>query len=206
MGDIRTIKINLEIKMDILSFLNLNSGSIQAFSTIILVLITAFYALQTRKTVKEITRQTDLQQMPVIMLFIRDIRDYMDDITNFAEQQKYKRKYEGFFVRIRTETENSNYYLSFRNTGNGTAFNVELTSDLFAVSKYQTRFLAPSKDEQPFAIVQKENNKIESWDKLKDSVFEISCKDINGTVHFFKYKIVDFKNKEVDFIEYKKIN
>lgn len=189
--------------MDILNFLNFNSGAIQSFSTIVLVIITAFYALQTKRTVREIERQTNLQQMPVLMLFIRDIRDYMDNVADYNQQQKYRGKYENFLIRIRTETQKSNYYLGLRNVGNGAAFNIEVKSDMFKISKYQSRFLAPLKDEQPFAIIEKENNKIESWEKFKGSIFEINCKDISGAQHLFKYKILGIEDKRIDFIEHK---
>jgi len=150
----------------------------------------------------EMVRQTNLQQMPIVMLFIRDIRDYMDDVIDYNQQQKYRRNYEHFLIRIRTETQNSNYYLGLRNVGNGAAFNIEVKSDIFEVSKYQSRFLAPSKDEQPFAINEKGDKKIESWDKFKDSIFEISCKDISGAQHLFKYKILRIEDKRIDFIEH----
>lgn len=184
-------------------FFNKNTGLLQAILTAVLVIITAYYAWQTRKTVKEMSRQTNLQQMPIIMLYIRDIRDSMNNIADYDEQQKMRRKFENFLIRIRTENGNSNYYLALRNVGNGAAFNIEVKSDAFEIVKYQSRFLAPSKDEQPFAIIQKGNKKIESWGKFKDSVFEISCKDISGTAHLFKYKIAGIENKKVDFIEHK---
>jgi hypothetical protein len=172
----------------------------------ILLITAAFiiaYAYETQKMKEQIKRQADLVQMPIIMLFIRNIQDYMKDITDYNEQQEHKRKYENFFIRIRTEGVNSNYYLSLRNVGTGAAFNIEVLSDIFEVSKYQSRFLAPLKDEQPFAIVEKGNKKIESWDRFKDCVLKISCKDIGGNSHFFQYKISDIETRKVDFIEHK---
>ena len=137
--------------------------------------------------------------MPIIMLFIRDIRDYMENTADYAQQEKYREKYKTFLIRIRTEDRESNYYLGLRNVGNGAAFNVEVKSNIFDVVVYQSRFLAPLKDEQPFAIVEKSNRKIESWDKFKDSTFEISCKDISGKSYIFKYRILGLEEKRVDF-------
>lgn len=189
--------------MDFVNSLNQNSGAIQAVATIVLVAITAFYAWHTRRTVREIEKQTNLQQMPIIMLFIRDIREYMDNMADYSEQQKYRRKYQNFLIRIRNEEQQSNYYLVLRNVGNGVAFNIEIKSDIFEVFKYQSRFLAPHKDEQPFAIVEKRNKKVESWDRFKGSIFEINCKDISGKPHVFKYKILEFEEKRIGFIEHK---
>ncbi len=53
---------------DLLIFLNLNGGAVQALSTIVLVIITGYYAWQTKKTVREIERQTNLQQMPILKI------------------------------------------------------------------------------------------------------------------------------------------
>jgi hypothetical protein len=175
----------------------------QNILTFALIIVTAYYAWQTRKTVKEMSRQTNLQQMPVIMIYIRDIRDSMNNITDYNEQQKMRSKFENFLIRIRTESNNSNYYLALRNVGNGAAFNIDVKSDTFEIVKYQSRFLAPIKDEQPFSIVEKGNKKIEGWDKFKDSVLEINCNDISGIQYLFKYKIVGIEDKKVEFIEKK---
>lgn len=182
--------------------MNSNSGLIQAISTVVLVVITAFYALQTKRTVQEIRRQTKIQQMPVIMLFVRDIRDYMDNAADYDQQQKYRRKFEDFLIRIRTEGESSNYYLGVRNVGNGAAFNIEIKSEVFEVSKYQSRFLAPHKDEQPFEVIERSNKKIENWNKFKDSIFEIFCSDVVGNQHVFKYKILELEKKRIDFVRH----
>lgn len=52
----------------IINFFNLNSGAVQAISTIVLVTITAYYAWQTKRTVREIEKQTNLQQMPILKI------------------------------------------------------------------------------------------------------------------------------------------
>lgn len=46
----------------------MNGGAVQAISTIILIIITAFYAWQTKKSVLEIERQTNIQQMPILKI------------------------------------------------------------------------------------------------------------------------------------------
>lgn len=177
-----------------------------AFWSVVILAITLFWLIRytraTEKMKEEIVLQTNLQQMPIVMLFIRDVRDYMDNTADYIQQQKYRGKYKDFLIRIRTESDNSNYYLGLRNVGNGAAFNVEVKSNIFQVSKYQSRFLAPHKDEQPFAITEEEDKKIESWNKFKDSIFEISCKDISNMQHLFKYKILGIEDKKIDFIEH----
>lgn len=186
-------------------FTSLFKISIQ-LNDFILLITAAFiiaYTYETQKMKEQMKKQVELAQMPIVLLYVRNIQEYMSDIADYNEQQKYKSKYKNFLIRIRTENDNSNYYLALRNTGNGTAFNIEVKSDIFEVSKYQGRFLAPSKDEQPFAIVERGNKKIESWDKFQDSVFEISCTDINSVTHLFRYKITEIASKKVDFIEHK---
>ena len=58
------------ISTSTINFLNSNSGAIQAFSTILLVIITAYYAFQTRKTVREMKNSREDARLPIIRLSI----------------------------------------------------------------------------------------------------------------------------------------
>lgn len=149
----------------------------------------------------EMIRQTNLQQMPIIILYIRDIQDYMDNKADYDEQQKIRRKREDFLIRIRTESSKSNYFLALRNVGNGTAFNIEVKSNLFEVVGYQSRFIAPKGDEQAFSICQKGNKKIESWDTFNQSEFTVRCKDVSGAIHTYHYRVIDLREKKIKFIK-----
>ena len=54
-----------------LSFLNTNSGAIQAISTIILVAVTIYYSYQTRQTVKETANTRKDTRLPIIRVGMR---------------------------------------------------------------------------------------------------------------------------------------
>lgn len=49
-----------------IEFLDKHSGAIQAVATLILVVITGYYAWQARRTTQEMNKQTNLQQRPIV--------------------------------------------------------------------------------------------------------------------------------------------
>ncbi len=67
--------------MELIYFLNINSGAVQSISTIVLVLITAFYAWQTYKTNKLIYRQV----APNIKLTVVGLRSSLLDYDRINE-------------------------------------------------------------------------------------------------------------------------
>lgn len=170
------------------SLIFLNLGNLILFITFLAL---AWYSWETRGMRKEMIKQTQLEQMPIVMLYIRKIK---------IDQKNVDNKLLDYLVRIRTEKDYPNYYLSTRNIGKGSAFNLKISSNRFDIVKYNARFLAPTKDEQPFSICENGNKKIESWDKFKDSVFEIECSDLLKNKYIFKYKIIDLINENVQYL------
>jgi len=84
--------------MDLLNFINSNSGAILALSTIILVLITAFYAWQTYKTNKLIYRQVS----PNINLEIISLTSALlnKDFINKIKESVYKSSHSMINIRF----------------------------------------------------------------------------------------------------------
>lgn len=56
-----------------IDFLNLNSGAIQAVATVVLVGITIFYAIQTRKTVKEMKQARLFEFIPILSIHVQSL-------------------------------------------------------------------------------------------------------------------------------------
>lgn len=167
---------------------------------IVLVVTLAYlkkYTNETEQTRKQIARQTELEQMPIMLLFIRSVAD---GGVPYGELQKLIDKFRNFLIRIQSETEDSNYFLRVRNTGKGTAFNVTVESDIFDIIDYETQFFAPLTDEHPIKIVQKGNKKIESWEMFENSVFIIKCDDLSKNSYEFKYKIINFKERKIEYL------
>jgi hypothetical protein len=155
------------------------------------------YTNETEQTRKQIARQTELEQMPIMLLFIRSVAD---GGVPYGELQKLIDKFRNFLIRIQSETEDSNYFLRVRNTGEGTAFNVTVESDTFDIIDYETQFFAPLTDEHSIKIVQKGNKKIESWEMFENSVFTIKCDDLSKNSYEFKYRIINFKERKVEYL------
>ena len=181
-------------------YFNKNSGAVQAAVTLILVVITGYYAWQTRQTVKEISNQTQIAQMPVLVLYIRDIRESMNNPAVFHEQEEARRKFGDHLIRTIADGEASNYYLSVRNVGNGPAFNLEVECQNLIATNYQSSFIAPTKDEQRFLISDR-RGVFTSLADLNNKNIDIKCLDMKGASYIFKYKIVNLEQKQVKFIE-----
>lgn len=56
---------------DLLSVLNSNTGAIQGISTVVLVIVTAYYAKQTKRTVDHMKVSEETQTRPRIAVFLR---------------------------------------------------------------------------------------------------------------------------------------
>lgn len=155
------------------------------------------YTKETQETRIQISKQTKLEQSPILLLFIRNVMDG----EAFAEDIDAKRfKLDKFLIRIRQEEKVSGFYLRIRSVGKGTAFNVTVDSDLFDVVNYETQFFAPLADEHSIGIVQKGNKKIEDWKIFNNSIFTIKCNDLYKKDYEFKYRIVDFKNRKIEYL------
>lgn len=170
------------------------------FNLIILVVTLIYlikYTSETKKTRIQISKQTELEQSPILLLFIRNVMDG----EAFAEDMDAKRfKLDKFLIRIRQEEKVSGFYLRIRSVGKGTAFNVTVDSDLFDIVDYETQFFAPLTDEHSIGVVQKGNKKIEKWEVFNNSIFTIKCNDLSKNTYKFKYKIVDFKKREIEYL------
>jgi len=134
--------------------------------------------------------------MPVMMMFVRNIAD---NSKAPEDMQRSREKYLNFLIRIRKDGRKSNYLLRIRNVGRGAAFNVIVESNKFDITDYETRFFAPQKDEHAIRVIQKGNKKIENWEMFENSIFTIRCKDVTGNDYQFKYKIIDFKNRRIEY-------
>ncbi|OIP57983.1 MAG: hypothetical protein COX79_00805 [Candidatus Levybacteria bacterium CG_4_10_14_0_2_um_filter_36_16] len=60
--------------IDIVNFLNHNSGVIQAITTIVLTTITFFYMLYTKRTVKELALQREYGILPILIIEDVDVK------------------------------------------------------------------------------------------------------------------------------------
>ena len=161
--------------------------------TIILLWI---YTKATQQMKSEMMKQTRLEQMPIMLIFVRNIADSKDH----SHEQKLWNKYFNFLILIESDRQESRYLLKLRNTGKGTAFNVTVESDKFDITDYETQFFATQKDEHAIKVIRKGNKKIEKWEMFENSIFTIRCKDVVGNDYQFKYKIIDFKNREIEYL------
>ncbi len=182
------------------NYFNKNSGASQAAFTLALVAITGYYAWQTRRTVLEISNQTEISQMPILVLYIRDKRDYMDNNADYDQQQAVNRKFSDFLICTSAETEGSNYFFSVRNVGSGPAFNLEVSGQDILATNYQSSFIAPTKDEQKF-LISKQEGVFDSLSDLNAKVIDVKCLGMKGTSYDFKYEIINIEEKKVKFIE-----
>src|SRR3989338_8147863 len=147
------------------------------------------YTNATEKMKDEIIRQTDLEQSPVVILCVGDIKDAVEDKHDYAKQQQRRAKFSDFLIRRRLDDGNSDYYLALRNVGNGTAFNVTVEKDNLETARYQSRFLAPNNDEQKFLMQRTGSKKIESWGDFTGSPIVITCNDMSGKTYVFEFEI-----------------
>ncbi|MFA6184491.1 MAG: hypothetical protein WC682_05365 [Parcubacteria group bacterium] len=157
------------------------------------------YTKATEETKNQIEKQTDLEQMPILALYIRSMWDYnKEDNTGPAIKERLKNKFKDYLITI--NGEQTEYFFRVRNMGKGVAFDIEVESDKFNTIKYQSRFLAPLKDEQSIAITGKTD--IKDLNFFKDAVCYVSCKNVTGSLCIFSYKIRDIKDKRVEYLAY----
>jgi len=185
-------------------FLDIKNVSINDRILFITFLALVWYAVETQGLKKEAIKQTEIEQKPVMMLYVRNRSNITDKM-----EKVFKREY--------TIIDDLSYYLSLRNVGRGPAFNVEVIEikdkdSIFVVEKYQCRFFAPKGDEQAIKFIKKDNSKdnskikkdnskIKSYDELKNIIFKISCKGVDGRLHAFQYKIIDIEKQEVEYLD-----
>lgn len=149
----------------------------------------------------ETKRIREIEQEPIMLLSVGNINKLKYEPFDSFQLRQSDIRDDGYLIRIKTESKDSDYFISLRNTGRGTAFNVVVRSELFDIEKYETNFFAPSSDEYLIKIIEKGNKKIENWGKINGSVFTISSQSINGKIYSFKFKIIDAERQTVKFIE-----
>ena len=63
--------------MNIITYLNHNSGAIQGISTLILVIVTIYYAYQTKKTVRAMEQSEENHTRPQVAVFLQQWDDHL---------------------------------------------------------------------------------------------------------------------------------
>lgn len=144
-----------------------------------------WYAEETRKTKNELTSQTQIQQKPILVLYVRKDKD--GKLKNY---------------RI---IDNQEYVFRVRNVGMGAAANlkVEIDNSKYYITDYQQNFLAPHPqgDEQSLKITG-----IQKIEDLNGVVLTIKCQDYSERwtskkyPYQFKYKIQDIISERVELI------
>jgi len=147
----------------------------------------------------ETKRIREISQEPILLLYIRNIKDYKE------EKQKQQEEYiigsgRGDMQKAMFLHTSDNYLLRMRNVGSGAAFNVKVGNKNYEVEKYQAQFFAPHSDEQSIKLISK-NNKPWGAEVLNEEILEITCESINKKKYKFKYKIVDLEKQQIEFIK-----
>jgi hypothetical protein len=123
---------------------------------------------------------------PILILDIKNIKE-------FSRNQRQKIKNEGYLIA------DSDYILQIRNEGDGVALNTYVESDNFKIVKCQNHQIG-IQEEQFIKIVKKPNDEIKSLRELNGEIVKIYCETLKGTGFYFKYQIIDIKEKRVRFI------
>ncbi|MFH1720326.1 MAG: hypothetical protein ABH856_01840 [Patescibacteria group bacterium] len=150
-----------------------------------------WYTFETYKIRKQTVLQTEMEQMPILVLNIQKggvaVKPFMDQKYQITEQ-------------VNNSIIGSDHYLTVKNLGKGPAINLELKSENFVGVTYQERFLIPSKDEYSIKIVSKPNNKIRDLAELDGEIIQVRCENMLKKEYFFKYKIEDVRKRKITFI------
>ena len=124
---------------------------------------------------------------PVLILDIKDIKEY-------SKNKQEKIKENGYLIA------DSDYFLQIRNEGNDVALNTYIESDNFKIVKYQNHQIS-LQEELSIEIVKKPNNdEIENLKELNGGILKIYCETIEGIGFYFKYQIIDIREKRVRFM------
>ncbi len=123
---------------------------------------------------------------PVLILDVKSIKEF-----SHSKQQKIKD--EGYLIA------DSNYFLQICNEGDDVALNIYVESDNFKIAKYQNHQIG-LQDELSIKIVKKPNDEIKNLKELNGEILKIYCETIGGIGFYFKYQIIDIREKRVRFI------
>lgn len=168
------------------------------FITFIILIL---YTWETFGMKREMVKQTELEQMPIILLFIRDYRETYgkelakreDKMARINTHYYFKEKFQKYLIK------GTPYCLKLRNSGRGTAFNVEVKGKKFNIVEYESQFFPPG-SEHLIGISNKDGSDVSDVTELNGEIFIVYCKSIIHKEYSFRYKIIDIKKKEVEFL------
>ena len=123
---------------------------------------------------------------PILILDVKNIKE-------FSRNERQKIKDEGYLIA------NSDYILQIRNEGDSVALNTYIESDNFKIVKYQNHQIG-IQEEQFIKIVKKSDDEIKNLRELNGEIIKIYCETLKGIGFYFKYQIIDIKEKRVRFI------
>ena len=158
------------------NWLRQNPGLIQViqfFSPIIISLLSIRFIKNKRRE-------------PILILDVKSIKEYSQN-----KQQKIKE--DDYLIA------DSDYFLQIRNEGDDVALNIYVESDNFKIAKYQNHQIG-LQDELSIKIVKKPNDEIKNLKELNGGILKIYCETIGGIGFYFKYQIIDIREKRVRFM------
>jgi len=158
------------------NWLSQNPGSIQVIQFFLPIII----SLLSIRFIKNKRRG------PILILDIKSTKEYSRD-----KQQKIRQ--DGYLIA------DSNYFLQIRNEGDNVALNIYIESDNFKIIKYQNHQIG-LQDELFIKIVEKSDNEIKNLKELNGEILKNYCETIGGIGFYFKYQIIDIREKRVRFI------
>lgn len=123
---------------------------------------------------------------PILILDIKNIKE-------FSRNQRQKIKDEEYLIA------DSDYILQIRNEGDDVALNTYVESDNFKIVKCQNHQIG-IQEEQFIKIVKKPDDEIKSLRELNGAIVKIYCETIGGIGFYFKYQIIDIREKRVRFM------
>jgi len=164
-----------------------------------------WYAWLTRGMRNEMVTQTELEQKPIPMMYIRNIDNYPEEERK--KQWEYCIKINGNRGILETEEEFNRryerYIIRIRNVGKGPLFNLEVNSEIFKIEKYQSQFLAPEPkgDEQSVKIIKKDGTEIlGDYSGLNNAIFEISYDNVNRKNYKSNYRIINVEKQAIKYV------
>jgi len=123
---------------------------------------------------------------PILILDIKNIKE-------FSRNKRQKIKDEKYLIA------DSDYILQIRNEGDGVALNTYVESNNFKIVKCQNHQIG-IQEEQFIKIIKKPDDEIKSLRELNGEIIKIYCETLSGIGFYFKYQIIDIKEKRVRFI------
>ena len=123
---------------------------------------------------------------PILILDIKNIKE-------FSRNQRQKIRDQGYLIA------NSDYILQVRNEGDSVALNTYVESNNFKIVKCENNQIGVQ-EEQFIKIVEKSDDEIKNLKELNGEILKIYCETLKGTGLYFKYQIIDIREKRVRFM------